>query len=224
MITLLHGDHFEASRNELNRIKNEAREKDIRQLDGQSIDEVTLLQSLESGSLFGTETFVIVERLFSKLGRQQKKIEELCKILITASGDIVLWEDKELGPLVVKNLGTNVSVRLFKLPVLIFRFLDGMKPHNTKQLLSIFSQLESPELVFAMLVKRMRLLLQIRDNTTPQGLSGWQLTRLTTQAKSFTMSELVSLYGRLGDAEYALKSGSSPFGLRELMEQVLMTV
>jgi len=97
MITLLHGDHIEASRNELNRIKNEAREKDIRQLDGQSIDEVTLLQSLESGSLFGTETFVIVERLFSKLGRQQKKIEELCK-------KIVAYSSKKITPSVTGEM------------------------------------------------------------------------------------------------------------------------
>lgn len=223
MITLLHGDNIEASRNELHRLKDQALGSEIRQLDGQSIDAAVLVQSLESSSLFGEDTLVVIERLFVKLGRQQKKIEALCKILANASGDIVLWEDKEVGATVLKNLGTP-TIRLFKLPVLIFQFLDGVRPNNAKQLLNIFGQLESPELVFAMLVKRIRFLLQIQGNVTPQGLSGWQLTRLTTQAKSFTMSELTRLYEALGDAEYGVKSGTSPFSLKQLLEQWIMEI
>lgn len=226
MITLLHGDYIEASRNELNRLKREAVEKEIRQLDGQSIEATTLVQSLESTSLFGVDTLVVVERLFGKLGRQQKKIEELCRILLKATGDIVLWEDKEIGAAVIKNLGTP-TIRVFKLPVLIFQFLDGIKPGQAKTLLDVFAKLtlaEAPELVFAMLVKRLRLLIQISDGVSPAGAAGWQLTRLTTQAKSFTMSELVRLYEDLGEAEYAVKSGQSPFSLKQLLEQWILTL
>lgn len=223
MITLLHGDHIEASRNELNTIKKEAGEKEIRQLDGQSIESATLIQSLDSSSLFGGEILVVIERLFSKLGRQQKKIEELAGMLAKTQADIVLWEDKEVGATVIKNLGT-ATVRLFKLPVLIFQFLDTVKPNNVKQLLTLFEQLDSPELVFAMLVKRVRQLISIADGGTPAGLQGWQVARLTTQAKSFTMSELVALYTRLGHAEYAIKSGTSPFTMRQLLEQIVVAI
>lgn len=195
-------------------------------MDGQSIDASALVQSLESTSLFGGETLVVIERLFGKLGRQQKKIEELCRILSKATGDIVLWEDKEIGVTVIKHLGTP-TIRLFKLPVLIFQFLDGMKPGQAMHLLTLFAALtatEAPELVFAMLVKRLRLLIQISDGVSPPGAAGWQLTRLTTQAKSFTMSELVRLYEDLGDAEYAVKSGQSPFSLTQLLEQWILTL
>lgn len=217
MITLLHGDNIEASRNELTRVKQQAAGGEIRQLDGQSIDESMLVQSLESSSLFGSETLVIVERLFMKLGRQPKKIEALCTILAKATGDIVLWEEKEVGATVIKNLGTP-AVRLFKLPVLIFQFLDTLRLETFEKLM----ETESAELVFAMLVKRVRFLIQLRDNTTPQGLSGWQLTRLTTQAKSFTMSELTLMYDALGEVEYRIKSGGSAFSMRQELEQWIL--
>lgn len=229
MIILLHGDHIEASRNELNRLKTEASEKEIRQLDGLSIDTAMLIQSLESASLFGRKMMIIIERLFGRLGRQQKKIESLCKTLRAsdASADIILWEDKELGNLVIGSLGAHVRVHLFKLPVHLFQFLDNFKPGNTKQELFLFNQVvdkEAPELVFSMLVKRVRQLMQLSSSTSPAGLPGWQLTRLTAQAKSFTMDKLVRLYEALGDAEYSVKSGVSPFSLKQLLEQWILTL
>ena len=217
MITLLNGDNVEASRGELNRLKLEAKGREMRTVEGRSVDSGTLVQSLESSSLFSITTLIIIEQLFGKLGRQTKKISEYSGMLAKAGkdADIIIWEDKELGEATIKQLGPGVTVRLFKLPVLIFQFLDTLS-------LSMFERLcetEPPELVFSMLVKRVRQLI-----SPPEGLADWQLARLTRQAKSFTMNERISLYGKLGEAEYAIKSGSSPFTFRQLLEQVLLSV
>ena len=75
MITLLHGDHTLASRNELNRLKDAASNKEIRVLDGRALELSTLVQSLESSSLFGGDTLVIIERLFGKIGKFPKRID-----------------------------------------------------------------------------------------------------------------------------------------------------
>lgn len=227
MITVLHGDHIASSRAELNRLKLQAKDKELRIIDGRSIDPTALIQSLESSSLFGGETCIIIEQLFGKLGRQIKRIAEYCAIIAGAgnTSDIILWEDKELSAGVLKQLGSHSQVRLFKLPVLIFQFLDGVRPGNAKPVLSAFTSLmetDPAELVFSMLVKRVRQLLGIAAGSPPAGLAGWQDARLTTQAKSFTMRELISLYEKLGDAEYAVKSGGSPFSLRQLLEQIIL--
>lgn len=229
MITLLHGDHIEVSRAELNRLKQQAQGRELRNVDGRSIDPALLVQLVESLSLFGTETLIVIEQLFGKLGRQTNKINQYADILVKAgeNHDIILWENKELTPTVVKQLGARVTVRLFKLPVLIFQFLDTIRPGNRTFLLSTFMKLmdvEAPELVFSMCVKRVRQLVSIRSGSSPEGLAGWQVSRLTSQAKSFTMDELVNLYEKLGDAEYALKSGSSPFPFRMALEQIFLTL
>lgn len=220
MITLYHGDHIEASRNELNRLKVQARNREIRQIDGTKIDNATLIQSLESRSMFADDSFIIIERLFARMGRQQKKIQELCIILRNAPADVVLWEDKEVSATVIKNLGNAPVVRVFKLPALIFQFLDTFHLKTFESLM----ETEAPELVFSMLIKRVRQLILICDGGMPAGLQSWQARRLTTQARSFTMDELIRLYDKLGEAEYAIKSGSSPFSFRQLLEQALMDI
>lgn len=229
MITLIHGDHIEVSRAELNRLKEASAGKELRVLDGKNLADSSLIQSLESTSLFGGDTVVVIERLFGKIGKQAKRIEELCKILVqsAATCDIIIWEDKEVGATVTKNLGPSTAVKLYKLPVLIFQFLDGIKPKNTKGILELYERLtatEAPELVFSMLLKRIRQLIQIADGVTPAGVGDWQLSRLTTQAKSFTMEKLIALYASLHDTEVRIKTGMSPFTMTEHIEQFIIHI
>jgi DNA polymerase III delta subunit len=229
MITLLHGDYIEASRNELVRLKEKSHGKEIRELDGRTIELSSLTQSLESTSMFGGDTVVIIERLFGKLGRQTKKIESLGQIISRASGtiDVILWEDKEVGKTVIKYLGDTVNVRLFALPVYIFQLLDGLKPDNAAALLSLYENMkhtDAPELIFSMIVKRVRQLIGIMDGGAPEGLAPWQAARLTTQAKSFTMEKLLSMYELLHTIEVHIKTGMSPFTMTELTEQFLISL
>lgn len=229
MITLLHGDYIEASRNELVRLKERASGKEIRELDGRTIEMSSLTQSLESTSMFGGETLVIIERLFGKLGRQTKKIESLGKIISEAAStiDVILWEDKEVGKTVVKYLGESVNIRLFTLPVYIFQLLDGLKPNNAEALLTLYEQMkftDAPELIFSMLVKRVRQLLLVASGGQPDGLAPWQAARLTTQAKSFTMEKLLSMYEQLHVSEVRIKTGESPFTMTGLVQQFLISL
>ena len=219
MITLLHGNYPEASRKEYIRVKTEAKGKEIRVLDGKSLDPAALTQALESNSLFGGDTIVFIENLFGKLGRKVKLIESLSAIINASTADIVLWEDKELGVTVLKNL-PKAKVAAFKIPSGIFQFLDSIVPDAKMPVLPT----EPAELVFAMMVRRVRQLIQLKNNVLPEGLQGWQATRLTRQAKFFTMERLVGLYKTLLDIEYATKNGSAPFSMSQYIEQFLYDI
>lgn len=197
MIILLHGDNIEASYAEFLRRKGT-----FTALDGSKLDQTSLQQAAHG--LFDELSVLYVERLLSKNP----------KLAAYLTGDVVLWEDKEISAAVIKKIA-GVDVKLFKLPVLIFQFLDTFSLATFEKLM----ETEPPELVFSMFVKRVRQLINI-----PNDLPAWQVSRLTRQSKSFTMDELISLYEQLGDAEYAIKSGSSPFTFRELLEQVLVTI
>ncbi len=217
MIILLHGNYSELSRKEFIRLKEEAKAKDIRVLDGRTIDAASLTQAIESNSMFGGDTIVFIENLFGKLGRKIKLIESLTAIINGSSADIVLWEDKEVGATVLKNL-PKAKITLFKIPTGIFQLLDGIVPDSSIRTLPP----EPPELIFSMIVKRIRQLIQLHDGVVPAGLQGWQASRLTRQAKLFTMNKLLTMYKKLLDMEYSFKNGSSPFTTSQHIEQFLL--
>ena len=224
MIILLHGDQTEASRAEYIHLKDAAKQKEV--LDGKTLDETGLIQAVESQSMFsakggpasgwGGDKTVFIDNLFGKLGRKIKLIEKLATIIRESAVDVVLWEDKEVGATVIKSLG-KVDVKLFKMPGVLFQFLDTFS-------LKTYQKLQEPELVHFMLTKRVRQLIQLKDGATPAGLAGWQAGKLTSQAAGFTMERLLAMYKRLLDMEFSIKNGSSPFDIRQLTEQLLLDV
>lgn len=225
MMTLLHGNYIVASRVKLIERIDEARGqgKEIRQLDGKILDSPTLTQAVESSSLFGGNVLVVIDGLLAKLGKKEKLAVQLIDILKRSESttDILLWEDKEIGKTLTALLGSKCSVELFKTPVVIFQFLDSIAPGRTLELLGLLHQaldLDAAELIFALLVRRVRQLIQLRDNVVPEGLQGWQAGRLTSQAKSFTMDRLLIMEKRLLEIDISIKTGSSPFPLAQQLE------
>lgn len=226
MLTIIHGDNIEASRAELNRLRDRATGKEIRQIEGKSLDLNGLTQALQSQSMFGGDFLVIVERLFAFLSRKTKQIGEYAKLLSEANNtDVIVWEEKELSPGTIKSFGPKASIRLFKTPVIIFQFLDSLKPNNSKYLLTIFETLvesDAPELVFSMMVRRIRELIMLKDGVSLVGIQPWQAGRLTNQSKFFTIEGLLTMEKQLLTIEYSIKSGRSPLTLRTQLEQFII--
>ena len=112
---------------------------------------------------------IFIENLFGKLGRKTKLIESLAAILTKSADtvDIVLWKDKEMGVTVIKSLG-KADVKLFKIPSIIFQFLDTLNLPAYQQLV----QTEAPKLEFSMLTRRIRQLIQLRYGSPPVGMQG----------------------------------------------------
>lgn len=225
-MTLLHGDNIDASRAELLRLIAGARGKEVRELNGRSIEQSQLTQALESSSLFGGEIVVVVENLFGKLGRKVKLIESLAAILLRSSEttDVILWEDKELGTTVIKSLG-KVTVKTFKTPAIIFQLLDGLRPGGARSSTPLFHEVvavQPAEITYTLLMRRVRQLIELTDSVTPEGLAPWQAARLTAQARLFTMNELIGMHTKLLDMDIAIKTGTTPFTLTQLIEQFLI--
>ncbi|MFZ5845305.1 MAG: hypothetical protein ACOY0S_02445 [Patescibacteria group bacterium] len=229
MITLLHGDNQEASRAELLRLKKLAR-GEVQELNGTTLDETALIQALESASLFGGEKLVIIENLFSRPRRRSKSQENLVKFLSTRAsvGNVILWEDREISETYLKLFENRLNAKLFKIPPLIFQLLDSLRPGNPKTLLTLFEKTvnsgQAAELIFALIVRRVRLLIVIKDNLKPSPMSEWQFARLTSQAKLFTMEKLLVMHAKLLKLEHSFKSGLTPFTFAQLIEQFLIDI
>ncbi len=224
MITLLHGDNIESSRNELTAMMVSCKDKEIRRLDGKQLDVTKLIQAMESNSLFSSNVLVVIENLFSPLGRKTKQIKEFTKIIDdnTQTAECICWEPKELSKEVLSCFTSKITSKVFAIPKTIFLFLDNLKANNAKMLISMLDELlnsTAPELVWNMMISRMRQLIQIQSGVMPAKLQTWQISRLTNQARSFTMDKLLKSYTNMFDMEYALKSGLSPFTMSEMIKQ-----
>lgn len=215
MIYLLHGDNQVESRKKLTDIIEQAKEerKEIIKLEGLKVNFNQILISLESASLFGQEKLVVIENLLSRPKSKEK--EKIIKYLKkeTIAPDLVLWEKKGISGTTLRWFPKNWQIQLFKTPVIIFRFLDSIRPSNTREMLILLKEAvkkESPELIFYMLARQIRLLILAKD-LGKKGLSGapWQIAKLLRQTSSFTLKQLTNIYQKLLKIDIDIKTGQS---------------
>lgn len=229
MLHLIHGDDVEKTRHTLSSIKSNTKNKEIREVDGKHLDENMLVQSLESPSLFGGDICIIIERYLTYAKKREKSYSRIVDRIVRASSeyDVILYEEKEIDTSTIQKLGKYANVTLHKTPVVLFQFLDAVMPGNTKQSLTLLERTtlhEPPEIVFSLLVKRTRQLMECKDGFTPGGVASWQEVRLTNQARQFTMEQLIAMHTQLLNADIATKTGSTPFTLTQLLEQIILSL
>lgn len=227
MLFLVHGDQPEAARAKLIELKSQAKNKEIREVDGKRIDAALLVQALESSSLFGDHVLVVIEGFISSAKKREKTFTTTLKTIGEAgrTADIILYEEKEVDKTTITKLGQGVQAFLYKTPAVLFQFLDSLRPGNAKTSLAYFSQTvahEAAEIVFVLLVRRVRQLIQLIDHITPEGLQEWQAARLTSQARHFTIKQLVVMHKDLLEIDIAIKTGITPFTLSQLLEQLIV--
>ncbi|MBI3981197.1 hypothetical protein HY345_04330 [Candidatus Microgenomates bacterium] len=221
---LLHGDDTEKSRAHLSKIKQDYEE--IVTLDGKNLQQSDLLQALEGASLFGDKKLVIVEGLFSK-----KKEEQIFIYLKNNSfPNLVLWEGKEITKRDQMLLGSKFSVYSYKLPALIFKFVDLVGTGKIKEALVIYDELleqVAPEVLWFMLVRQWRFMLLAKktDEEEPsdfQRLQVWQKAKLTQNGKAYTLDKLKAFYRQLLRISYREKSGAANLPLEKQLEMLLL--
>lgn len=208
---ILHGENIVFSRQKLTeKIKNF--DGEVIWLEGKKIDLGELKQAVESGSLFGKKRLVVIENLFST--RSTKAILEAIKYLKNIEPkDLIIWEGKKIDGRRLTGFG-KAQVYYFRLPSLLFRFLDSLSPKNKKNSYKLLHQClewEAPELIFYMLERQLRLLI-IASDLGKKGLfnmADWQKAKLLRQADNFPLERLILQYRQLQKLEYQHKTGKT---------------
>lgn len=229
MLTIIHGDDTNASRNALQNIK-EQQQPLI--LEGEKVTLTDLAQVFDGGGLFETQKVIVIEQLLSK----RKKSSELESILNflkerTLINELYFWEGKELDKKTL-SLFPHATIKGYKLPQTLFLFVDSLKPNNGKQLVQLFHKtLEhiDAEIVFFMLVRQVRLLLALfQEGNQPidevKRLAPWQKAKLQKQAKAFSEQTLLSLHVQLYEIDKKAKTGALPGDLSLAIDNLLLTI
>lgn len=245
MIYLLHGNNQELSRLALSDlIKNlppcggiglgpkefpvVGQTKEIINLDGESINLTELIQSLESLSLLSLDKIIVIENLFSRPVSKAK--EELIKYLKTnpINTNLIFWERKLISGTVLRWLPKSWHLKLYKTSPIIFSLLDNLRPNNEFELLNTLSQClktDKPELIFYLIIQRMRdLMLALDLGAGGLKSSPWQINKLIKQSSKFTLNKLTFFYKKLLTIDFEIKTGVSLMPLSYQLDLLLMDV
>lgn len=226
-VTVLYGEDVVASRNALDGLRQQIKDFEIREISGKTADLSIVKQVFESSSLFSQPVCVIAESVltapksskipkklfFSLLETRQENVHVLC------------WEPSELTKDTLSGFPKGTAVSHFPLPKILFSFLDEIRPGAASKSLTVFKKLleqEPAELVLSLLSTRVRQLIQIKDTATPAKANPWQVSRLTSQARLFTMDKLLSMHEKLFAIDLSNKSGTNPLPLANQLEQFVM--
>src|SRR3989344_4394737 len=201
MIAIIHGDSTDESREYFLKIKTTF--QNLLCLEGQNSTEEDLINFFSGGNLFFEEKNLAIENLLSK-NKLGKNLDGLIAILNEheRKSNIIIWEEKEVRQKNL-NLFPKAQIQIFKIPKLIFNFLDNIKPGNGKNLIVIFNKLldSTPvEIILYMMVRHLRLLITTAStdklNTIDEfnKIAPWQEGKLERQAAFFDPNELINLY------------------------------
>lgn len=231
MVHLFHGEHVAASRRELTQFREKFAKREVVMLDGRTVTTTDLVEATQTASLFGTDRLVIVENLMSRrIGKKNPDGQAFTAIItnLPPETEIVFWEEKEIPKTILTILPKTVDIALFKPDRIIFSFVESLFPGNTREMLAHFEaslKKDTPEMIFAMLVRQFRYLLMVKDlgqNVTE--LSGWQRSRFLRQTERFTMPQLLDFYRHLLTTDVTIKSGTTPMSLTQELRLFLVSI
>lgn len=230
-LTILHGDHKVASRKILNQLIDAAKAKgvkDIIRLSGKTLTPTDLTQATQAQTFFGTDRRIVIENL---LTRPQSKIKQAIITHLSnisqkksPSYPIILWDAKSLTKAQLKPF-SQAKIQEFKTPTIIFTFLDSLKPNHTPVTLKLLRQAiaaDSPESVFYMLNRQVRMLLQSGDPDFK--LAPWQMKKIKHQSALFGEATIIGLHQRLLEIDERIKTGRSGLGLAGELDLLIATL
>lgn len=222
MIIIIHGDDTPASRQQLYNLKDQAKDSEIIDLSGDKITLSEIYNVFNTGLLFNLKKLVIIENLFSS-GSETQKDEILHYLKNTVIEDsIIIWEKKEVGSALLKKYFPKAKVILCKIPQMLFRFLDSLGADPASSTLLSFQNIikdKEAEFIFVMLLRQIRLLIMVKEtHGEGTGLAPWQIHKLAGQARYFSCEKLIALYRQLLHLEYKIKTGQTPYTMKEQLD------
>lgn len=218
---ILHGEDANKSYGRLIVLTDElkANQTEVIINDAQDLDITYLRQELGSAGLFGSsKCFVIKNLLSSTKSKNKDKLIEL--VAQSTPHQIILWENKAVSATALKKF-PDAKVEAFAISPVIFKFLDSLRPTNTKNILLSWKTLvkegTEPEFVFAMLVRQFKLLIQAKSGPSYVKLAPYPARLISQQATHYTLEHLLDLYNKLADIDLKIKTGTGGNSIENLL-------
>lgn len=228
MITVFYGENTVLSRRAFLEELKLARQKglEIFRLEGKSLDWTNFTQVLESDSLFQSGKSIFIENLFS-LPKSSLKEKLFSLLKKNCDMDVFIWEGKNLTKTQQGEFPKGFLFHQYKIPAMIFRFLDDLKPGNSKKNLENFHQCllsDDPEMIFQMIIRQVRLLTLAKDGEKYLPGASWQKAKIFSQSRQFSKELLKDIYHRLLEIDFQQKTSQTPFNLASSLDLLISEI
>jgi len=207
-IIILHGDDTVKSYERLKKFIDVAKERswEVSHIDesDQSFEEI-----LSASSLFGSERFFILKDV-KKIGK--KEHAWLSKNYAAISGNLIIYNEGSLNVTTIKSFPSDTKFEEFKLPVVIWNFLDNLAPgkgdYSVKTLHKILEK-EPPEFIFSLIARHFRDLTWVKVDAASAGFPFWKINKLKSQSSKFTAEALRNFISSLSDIDINVKTSKA---------------
>lgn len=206
---ILHGENIVQSRKVLQEQLDSARRlnKDIVRLEAKKLLPSQLEEALGSTNLFGSDTLIVIEELFSLPPSQRKKDLNTLLSKTNTDTEIILWEKRSLTATMIKPF-PGAIVQEFKASSYVFTWLDLLGTVDKQKLLQAFHtalQHEDEQFCFIMFIRQIRLLIQAKENVPIAG-PPFMITKLKKQAQALQLESLLAIHTKLYQLDIAMKT------------------
>ncbi len=197
---------------------------EVVRLTGKELTQESLALLSAPNSLFGQKRALAIEGLLS--GTKSKEKEKTIQAVALLDCSIVLWENKDFSK-ADQIKYPNFIFKNFKLPQVLFTFLDSLAPGQIENNLSLFRDTLSgtdANFLFLMLIRQIRLLILASDKKDLLKLAPWQKSKLQKQAKRFSLDRLREINEKLLLIDFNQKTSQAPFPLQNQLELLLTEI
>jgi len=220
-IILLHGTYTSKSYERLTKFIEVAKKRNWEIVQLSEDSPLSLSESLSAQSLFVKEKLYILENL-NKISK--KELEWLKKKSEQLGGTLVIYYPDEISKNLLKALPSKIKIEEFKLPKLIFIFLEKIYPRNSKEAIKLFHQIienEPVEFVFVLIARHFRDLYWVKVDSKTLEFPDWRLSKLKRQASLFSETQVKEIISEL--AEVDIKAKTSQASLISSLDLILAT-
>jgi DNA modification methylase len=188
-IIVLHGDYTTKLYERLNKFIEAAKKRGWEIVN----DEIN-----QTPSLFNIERLTIL-RKYNLLSK--KDLSNVSKI----SGTLVIYNEGRVPQLFLKELPKDTKIEEFKLPKIIWGFLDNI---SIKRFHEVIKN-EPVEFVFSVLAKRFRDLYWLKVSEASLPYQSWQIAKLKRQAQNYTLETLKKIIDKLAEIDVKVKTSKA---------------
>lgn len=217
-IIILYGDNTIESYNRLLSFIKEAKKRDWNIMRINNAKQ-NIFEALYYDSLFEKRKLVVIEdsAIFSPTVKKWIKTN-----FDKSDTTLVIYYPATLTKSFIKSLPKVDKVEEFKIPKLIWSFLESFYPGNSKNALLLFHETiksEPIEFVFSLLAKLLRDLYWVKADSRSLPYPPWRVNKLKNQSRRFTAEMLKNLIFELADAD--IKSKTSDENLTGLVDFII---
>lgn len=208
-VILLHGDHSLDSYNRLQKLIQVAKGRSWEIIKIGIKDNFSLPEKLTVANLFEKERFYVIENL-TKI--KKSDLEWFKKNIDRLSGTTIIHCNNTIGNNLLKLLPKVSTTEEYKLPKLIFKFLESFYPGNLNNSIRLLHEVvdnEAPEFVFNLLSRHLRDLYWVTLDKDSLSYPGWRISKLSQQAKRFPKGKIKELIKMFAEIDVKVKTSKA---------------